>query len=191
VKSWQRYAWLDEASEDILMAGCLAVATATTEAAVRRRFAVDESSRRVASFEDAWGMSESGFGNDVVQVGVVGVAVVAVEPNGWHGVDEGVAAELSRAGRYAALFWNVNSVMRFVYAEDGVVRRSFDPLLYDGGNALEEERDLPFPSDSQKEGFTPHRASLALLERLTGVAITRSWLLDELRPTFRRVAADT
>jgi hypothetical protein len=65
-------------------------------------------------------------------------------------VETELAVDLSRHGRYAAYFWNVNAVMRSVFAEAGVVRRDFDPLLYDSDGeperALPEERGLPFPS---------------------------------------------
>jgi hypothetical protein len=135
-------------------------------------------------------MSQSDFGNDIVQVATVESSIVSVEPNGWHGVDERVAVALSRSGSYVGFSWNVNALMTFVYAHGGVLKRQFDPLLYDGERAehtLPQERDLPFPRDSG--ALTPRRAALALIERLTGVQITRRWLVEEPRPTFRRSVA--
>jgi hypothetical protein len=137
---------------------------------------------------EAWQMSESEFGNDVIQIASIGEAVITYEPNGWHGVESQVATVLSRSGCYAAYFWNVNSVMRFVFAEAGVIRRDFDPLFYDRHDerdrSLPEESDLPFPSGDDGP-IVPGRASLALIERLTGVEITRAWLLDTRHPTYR------
>ena len=137
---------------------------------------------------DAWRLSESDFGNDLVQISSIGRAVVTFEPNGWHGVGHELAAALSRSGRYAAYFWNVNALMQFVFAEAGEIKRDFDPLLYDNDGAREkalpEEMDLPFPT-SGAGPLTPGRASLALVERLTGIEISRQWLLDEPHATYR------
>jgi uncharacterized protein DUF6461 len=186
-EQWIKYAWLDEddASGD-LMAGCLGVAIGPNEVMVRQLFAVDEGSRRDATVHEAWQMSESVSGNDVVQVAAIGKAVVTFEPNGWHGVEPERAVALSRSGRYVAYFWNVNAVTRLVFALAGVIQRDFDPLLYDsdGERALPEEVDLPFPAGDDGP-LTPGQAALALIERLTGVEITRAWLLDEPHPTYR------
>ena len=103
---------------------------------------------RDATVREAWKLSESDFGNDLIQISFIGDAVVIYEPNGWHGVDEELAGVLSQRGRYAAYYWNVNAVMRFVFAVNGHIQRDFDPLLYDADReqALPEELDLPFPS---------------------------------------------
>ena len=115
---WSKYAWLDEPSlNDDLMAGCLGVDPGLDEASVARCLAVDEGSCLQAMVHEAWELSESDFGNDLVQISSIGDAVVTYEPNGWHGVREDVAVALSQPGRYAAYFWNVNAVMRFVFAD--------------------------------------------------------------------------
>ena len=188
-EQWIKYAWLDEDdATDDLMPGCVGVAIGPNEVMVRQLLAIDEGSRRDATVHEAWQMSESDSGNDVVQVAAIGKAVVTFEPNGWHGVEPKRAVALSRSGRYVAYFWNVNAVTRLVFALAGVIQRDFDPLLYDSNGererALPEEVDLPFPAGDEGP-LTPGRASLALIERLTGVEITRAWLLDEPHPTYR------
>jgi hypothetical protein len=187
MKDWSQYAWLDEDESDVVMAACLGVAVGATRETVLRSFDAEDD-LGVMTLADAWSRSESGFGSDVVQVAEVDSGIVTIEPNGWHGVDGRVATDLSRDGSYAAFFWNVNAQMRFVYARNGVVVREFDPLLYDEGEqaapALAEERDLPFPRDDSL-ALTPRRAALALLDLLTGVQVTRPWLLEVPRPTFR------
>lgn len=148
---------------------------------------VDAASERDATLREAWAISDSDFGNDVVQVTTIDDAVVTIEPNGWHGTEPEIAAALSQGGRYAAYFWNVNSVMTFVFCERGLVVRSFDPLLYESGStgpALPEEAGLPFPSGDDAP-LTPGQASLTLIERLTGIEIGRDWLLQTRRPTYR------
>jgi hypothetical protein len=78
--------------------------------------------------------------------------------------------------------------MQFLVARSGSIVRDFDPLLYDSDGeselALPEERGLPFPTGDDQP-LTPGCASLALIERLTGVVIERRWLLDEPHPTYR------
>jgi hypothetical protein len=187
VEDWSQYAWLDEDESEVVMAACLGVAVGATSEMVLRAFAADDELGEM-TLADAWSASESGFGNDVVQVAALDSAVVTIEPNGWRGVDGGIAADLSHDGSYAAFFWNVNAHMRFVYARNGVLVREFDPLLYDEGEraaeALPQERDLPFPRDDS-DVLTPSRAALALLDVLTGVRFTRPWLLEVPRPTYR------
>jgi hypothetical protein len=189
IEQWNKYAWLDEESaSDDLMAGCLGVAIGTDETTVRQQLRVDEGSQRNATVHEAWQMSESDFGNDLVQIASLGQAVVTFEPNGWHGVESDLATALSESGRYVAYFWSVNAVMQFLFAEAGVVQRTFDPLLYDSDGererALSQEVGLPFPA-SDDGALTPGRASLALIERLTGVEITQAWLLEQPHSTYR------
>ncbi len=190
MEDWSRYSWLDEDDSDVVMAACLGVAVGGSREAVLRAFAAEDA-LGVMTLADAWTTSESDSGNDVVQVAAVDRGVATIEPNGWHGVDSRVAADLSQYGSYAGFSWNVNADMTFVYAQEGVVVREFDPLLYgDGqdGQALPEERDLPLPRG--EDALTPRRAALALLELLTGVQVTRQWLLEEPRPTYRRHSLD-
>jgi hypothetical protein len=88
-------------------------------------------------------------------------------------------SSLSAGGIAVNAFWNVEGVATFGLARDGSPIRSFDALLYDrAAAALPEEVGLPW-------GVTAPRASLlALLERLTGVRIQRTWLLDLPRPAY-------
>jgi hypothetical protein len=114
-----------------------------------------------------------------LQVDRVNEALVFVEPNGWTGSERERLAALSRRSRAVSVFWNVNSVMRFLVADNGQVVRSMDPLLCDADGALAEEAELPFG-----EPGLPRAAALALLYRLTGFEVTRHWLTTERRPTY-------
>jgi hypothetical protein len=104
---------------------------------------------------------------------------VLIEPNGFVGPLPGTLKALSAGGRAASAFWNVNAVMSFSWAIDGQVIRQFDPLLYDADGRLPEEEGLPFGHPGE-----PRIAAMTLLDRLTGVHIERTWLLDRVRPTF-------
>ncbi|HET7170332.1 MAG TPA: DUF6461 domain-containing protein [Gaiellales bacterium] len=173
------YEWADGCVE--LDAFCVSVAVGSDPAEAAAGFAADLSTQRRARFGDGWGISQSSFGNDVVQIDVLGDAVVCVEPNGWAGIDEDRAARLSRAGPYAALYRSVNADMELVLARAGRLVRRFDPLLYDSDGAIPEEEGLAFGIAGK-----PVSASLALIERLTGVRLSRDWLLDLERSTFLR-----
>ncbi len=109
------------------------------------------------------------------QVGCVDGGVLVAEHNGWRA--EEIIEPLSAGARIACFFRNVQAVMRFVYAVDGRILAEFDPLLEGAPRSgvardcLETElRDLPFGL------FGAEASALTLLERLTGVRVTRSWL---------------
>ena len=109
------------------------------------------------------------------QIGPVDTGLLVAEHNGWRA--EETIEPLSRGGRVACFFRNVQAVMRFIYAVDGRVVAEFDPLLESGPRSGADPRsievalrDLPFGL------FAAEQSALALLERLTGVRVARSWL---------------
>ncbi len=143
---------------------------------------VAEAHERLASHE-----AETA-GNEVVQIGALGDAIVAIEPMGWAGSDETVACELSKGGRCAALLVSAYSTSMFVYAAGGELVRSFPVGLYGGeldlGDRLPEEEGLAFDDE-----FGDHyAAALLLIERLTGARLDREWVLEGRRPAYRRAA---
>ncbi len=56
-------------------------------------------------------------------------AVLAVEDNGFQGAQAQVLRALSRRGRAASMFWNVNALTRLSLAEHGRIVASFEPGL--------------------------------------------------------------
>jgi hypothetical protein len=107
---------------------------------------------------------------------------VVIEPNGWALADEEALRALSVGGVAVNVFWNVNAVMSFSLARDGVLVRTFDGLIYDA-------RDEPIPEET---GFTwgvaaPRASMLGVMERLTGVRLSRDWVLSTPRRTFEVV----
>jgi hypothetical protein len=62
-----------------------------------------------------------------VAVTTVDGGVVAVEDNGWEGSNAPVLEALSRSGRAASMFWNVNAVTRLSFAQNGELLASFEP----------------------------------------------------------------
>jgi hypothetical protein len=85
------------------------------------------------------------------------------------------------AGRGEAVnvFWNVNAVMSFALACNGVLVRTFDPLL-------DDDADGPLPDETELQWGVdrPRASALALMERLTQVRIDRAWLRERRRETF-------
>lgn len=114
-----------------------------------------------------------------LQVDTLGERLMLIEPNGWRCTDATIVGRLSTGGRAASVYWNVNALMRFVYADHGEVLRDFDPLLYEPRGALAEEEGLPFGHPGR-----PGAAAFVLLEQLMSVGISAEWLTAERRPTY-------
>ncbi|MBX6723023.1 MAG: hypothetical protein IRY92_07290 [Dactylosporangium sp.] len=109
------------------------------------------------------------------QIGTVDGGVLVAEHNGWRA--EEIVEPLSRGARVACFYRNVQAVMHFVYAVNGQVQAEFDPLLERTPRGGANPRcldgllaDLPFGL------FAAEASALRLVERVTGVRITRSWL---------------
>lgn len=100
----------------------------------------------------------------------------------WGGLvlDEQVTA-LSRVRGFAATYGNtVEGGDRILVVRKGKVVRDFDPFLGDDDvdtPPLPQEKGLDFENDTGPASWT-------LLERLTGIAITEDWLLDDRHPGF-------
>lgn len=90
------------------------------------------------------------------------------EPNGYRMSDTKTLLALAGGSEAVSVFWNVNSDMRVLRVEDGRILAAFDPLL-EPDRVPADGRDLPFGVEN------PRAASLSLLERWTGVAISQVW----------------
>ncbi len=110
---WIADSWLSEAAT-------ITVVTGLTAAEVLRAFGADPDAP-VSLAEVLADMS------DAVAVRDTGGAVLAVENNGFRGSDRAVLAALSRNGRAASVFWNVNAVSRLSFARDGALVAAFEP----------------------------------------------------------------
>jgi hypothetical protein len=176
------YGWLEGRAE--FDAYCVSVTLGLDGQAVADAFQVDPATMRAATFAEQLELAApypDGFGNDTVGIDRLGDAVIALQANGWAGVDEACATLLSQRGRHVGVYRSVNADMQLVVAEAGTILRTFDPLLYDAAGAMDEEAGLPFGHPGR-----PDVAAFALLERLTGVCLTRDWVLETRHPTYRR-----
>ncbi|MEV6901190.1 DUF6461 domain-containing protein [Amycolatopsis sp. NPDC051372] len=104
-----------------------------------------------------------------VTVSEVDGFVLAVEENGVRGAQREVLAELSRGGRAASMFWNVNAVTRLSFARDGELLASDElgrPLGADPEvTAAVEGLDFDDWRDRYAKG-------LVAVERFTGRGLT-------------------
>lgn len=142
--------------------------------------------QRETTFAEAEDQQDSLAGTHAVQVESAeserGSWLVLVEPNGYLASLPEALAALSDADVAISVYWNVNAQMRFAFYADGLLVRSFDPLLPDlgsEGKPLAEEADLLFGVECE-----PRANAMALAERLTGVAVERDWLLHAPRRTW-------
>jgi hypothetical protein len=62
-----------------------------------------------------------------VAVTTVDGGVAAVEDNGWEASARPVVEALSRSGRAASVYWNVDGLKRLSFAENGQLLASFEP----------------------------------------------------------------
>jgi hypothetical protein len=165
------YEWVD--GDRRMEAFCVTVVRDVPVAEVVARFGGEPSTATEAIFEDAM----NGVPDPTsILVGELGPGVVVAENNGWWGVDQALAAAVSRGGRLASCYRSVNADMALVHAVDGSLRAAFDPLLDAVPAALEEAAaGLDFGADAVGA------PSFALIERLTGIRVEREWLLDRPR----------
>ena len=170
-----RYAWIEEHEEDEqLSAACFTAVTGVASAEVVRRFGADPATARTATF--AGSFNELTGSTPLVYDELDGGVLVA-ENNGWQGSKTEVLEAVSRGGTAASVYWSVNADMSFLYVVDGVLVAWFDPLLVghawsgsDPESVRRQTVSLPFGLDG------PRSASLALVERLTGIRLERRWL---------------
>jgi hypothetical protein len=150
----------------------------------------DWGTERRATFAEAEEQQDFDAETYAVQAEQVGPWLVLIEPNGYLGSLPEALSALSDADVALSVYWNVNAQMRFGMFADGVLVRSFDPLLPDLGplgKPLAAEAGLAFGV----EGERAEVAALMLAERLTGVAIQRDWLLVEPHPTWTATGLST
>ncbi|MFT4228313.1 DUF6461 domain-containing protein [Micropruina sp.] len=152
-------------------AACISLSTGCTPERLRDVLAGPGATEFPSQDEaDAWVMDSDRYDRSWSAFGWCQGVAVAWEDNGFAGTDPDNARTLCADGRFASMFWNVNSVMQFSYLSDGRVLRQFDPLFHDEdedpnqvGEALSAESGLDWSA-------APVRSGLALLSSLFGIA---------------------
>ena len=166
------YTWVEP-----LEAYCFTAVVGVEPDEVVRRLGADPGLSARRTFDECFWMTD---GPQWAQVGVVDDAVLIAENNGWRGEED--AERLSVGGRVACFFRNVNAEMHFVYAADGAIIADFDPLLDERTAAHREPAVVTRAMEGLAFGlFGAEPSAMTLLQRLTGVQVTRSWLTTSQR----------
>ena len=157
------YDWVDE-----LEAFCFTAVVGLDRGETVRRLGGDPDRSQPRTFDECFWKAD---GPQWAQVAAVDTGVLVAEHNGWRG--EETVEMLSRGGRLACFFRNVQAVMHFVYAVDGRVVAEFDPLMYRHPDCQAIASEL----DGLRFGlFAAESSALSLLQRLTGVHVRQTWL---------------
>lgn len=102
--------------------------------------------------------------------------VVVIEENGFTGSDASVLTAVSRAGRAASMFWNVNGLTRLSFAREGTVLSSFEPGLEEPSAVPEVAAALAGLDLADFRDLT--EKGLVAVERFTGRALGPGDLAD-------------
>ncbi|MEV6769393.1 DUF6461 domain-containing protein [Nocardia sp. NPDC051030] len=113
--------WVE--SSGVEMAATFTLITGSTTAEVLRAFGADPSAPVSINV-----LANSGRYEQWVAVLALDSMVLAIEDNGSQGSLEPVLRALSRNGKAASVFWNINGHDRLGFAENGRVIASFDPV---------------------------------------------------------------
>ncbi|ATL31568.1 DUF6461 domain-containing protein [Streptomyces formicae] len=117
------------------------------------------------------------YDRDLILVSRSGPAVVVVENNNYQGSREEVLRPLSRRGRTASAYWNVNAVSQLTLAEDGLISSAFEMLVPEGIFGARPDawqpllRGLSLEDDDYLWG-----TGLAAVERATGARFDDAWV---------------
>jgi hypothetical protein len=135
----ERYRWTrDPTRSGLADAGCVTVVRGLEAAGVVAGFGGDPTGP--ATPVDP---AEPPIGGDIVVVGTVGDAVVAVEYNGFLGSRPEVLRVVARGGLAVSVYWNVNALTRFSYALDGEVVTAFETLFPGDRSGTDPDRPPP------------------------------------------------
>ncbi|MEU7785148.1 DUF6461 domain-containing protein [Amycolatopsis sp. NPDC049159] len=96
----------------------------------------------------------------------LGGVVLVIEENGYLGSHEEVLTAVSRTGRAASMFWNVNAVTRLSFARGGEVLASFEPGL--GEPAADPEVTAALAGLDLADYRDLDEKGLVAVERFTG-----------------------
>lgn len=151
-------------------AACISLASGCTPEQLRDVLA-GPGAREFPSLDEAntWVMDSDRYDRSWSAFGWYRGVAAAWEDNGFAGTDPDNARTLSADGRFASMFWNVNSVMQFSYLANGRVLRQFDPLFRgeeDDPNQIGEELGAETGLDWVE---APVRSGLALVSSLFGI----------------------
>ncbi|MFI7344020.1 DUF6461 domain-containing protein [Streptomyces sp. NPDC050085] len=116
------------------------------------------------------------YDGDLILVSRSGPAVVVVENNNYQGAREEVLRPLSRLGRSASAFWNVNAVSQLSLAEDGLVLSMLDMVMPEDAFGARPEAWQPLLEGLAFGVGSGWGEGLAAVERATGARFDSAWV---------------
>lgn len=116
------------------------------------------------------------YDRDLILVSRSGPAVVVVENTNYQGSREEVLRPLSRHGRTASAYWNVNAVSQLSLAEDGLISSAFEMLAPEDTFGARPDAWQPLLHGLDLEDGNLWGAGLAAVERATGARFDDRWV---------------
>ncbi|WP_237526968.1 DUF6461 domain-containing protein, partial [Streptomyces sp. SID337] len=142
------------------------------EDAVIRAFGGDPAHARPMLLHDLREQYDDG---EYILVSRSGATIVVVEYNNFQGSREEVLRPLSRLGRTASAFWNVNAVSRLSLAEDGLLSSVLDMVVPEDPFGARPDAWEPLLDGLTLGVGGSWGAGLAAVERATGARFDRAW----------------
>ncbi|MFF9899515.1 DUF6461 domain-containing protein [Streptomyces longispororuber] len=143
------------------------------EDAVIRLFGGDPAHAHPMNLED---MRDHYDDRHLILVSRSGPAVVVVEDNGYQGSREEVLRPLSRLGRTASAYWNVNAVSSLSLAENGLLSSVLDMVVPDNAYGARPDAWQPLLHGLDLEDSDGWGTGLAAVERATGAQLNQAWV---------------
>ncbi|GGV70625.1 hypothetical protein GCM10010277_81800 [Streptomyces longisporoflavus] len=116
------------------------------------------------------------YEGDLILVSRSGPAVIVVENNNYQGSREEVLRPLSRHGRTASAYWNVNAVSRLSLAEGGLISSAFEMLAPESTFGARPDAWQPLLEGLDLDDDHLWGVGLAAVERATGARFDTSWV---------------
>ncbi|MGW7079763.1 DUF6461 domain-containing protein [Streptomyces sp. NPDC054866] len=116
------------------------------------------------------------YESDLILVSRSGPAVIVVENNNYQGSREEVLRPLSRHGRTASAFWNVNAVSQLSLAEDGLISSAFEMITPEDTFGARPDAWQPLLEGLNLDDDHLWGTGLAAVERATGARFDNSWV---------------
>ncbi|MGW0909459.1 DUF6461 domain-containing protein [Streptomyces sp. NPDC002853] len=116
------------------------------------------------------------YDRDLILLSRSGPAVIVVENNNHQGSREEVLRPLSRLGRTASAFWNVNAVSQLSLAEDGLISSAFEMLAPESIFGARPDAWQPLLEGlNLQDDDNLWGTALAAVERATGARFDEAW----------------
>lgn len=182
------YLWFEEDFPDLADAYCFTLVHKLMPADIIQRLSGDDepaltgASALVEAAHELYCRPDGA--RQLIAMTTLGAWTLMIEPSGYLGVTEDRALPASAGTTWISHFTNVNALDLFLWAQDGVVRLTFEPMFPDTrwGSTPDELLDLMHRvgfrfRDDPNPDLSP-LAAFALADHLSGIMITPELLQE-------------